>query len=224
MATNYKDLTIILVAFNSNFEIENILKDLNQEIRIIIVENSNQLRTKDYFEKKYKNIEVILSKENNGQTGGINIGLKNVKTKYCLYMDMDISFKVNLIDKFYELAEKVEDFGILVPPHNKSNYPKEYEHEIESTFPELKRMKIVHGYFIFFNMAAVKDIGYYDENIFFYFDETDYCLRLINNNHKIYIVNDVIVNHKEGRSYNKTLQAKIEPFRQWHYMWGKFYL
>ena len=224
MRTNYKDISVILVSYKSNFEIEKILKRLNQEIKIYIIENSNNTEIKKYFERKYKNISVILSKENTGQTGGINLGLKQVKTKYCIYMDIDISFKIDLIDKFYDVAESIKDFCLIVPPHNRSNYPEEYKLENDlPQFPNLQKMKIVHGYFMFLNMSAVREVGYYDENIFFYYDETDYCLRIFKKKHKIYILKDVIVKHKEGKSYDKDTQKKIEPLRQWHFMWGKFY-
>jgi len=224
MKINYKDISIILVSYKSNFKIENILKKLNQEIEIIIIENSKNFMIKNYFENKYKNITVIVSKKNIGQTGGINLGFKNVKTKYCIYMDMDVDFEINLIDKFYEIAEKINDFCLIVPPHNKSNYPKKYElkHDLPQ-FSNLQKMKIVHGYFMFFKMSAVEDVGYYDENIFFYYDETDYCLRINEKNHKIYIFKDAIVKHLEGKSYDEFTQNIIEPIRQWHYMWGKYY-
>lgn len=225
MVTNYKDITIILVSYKSNFEIEKILRKINQDVKILIVENSNDKKVKNYFEQRYKNISVILNVKNTGQSGGINTGLKNVRTKYCIYMDMDINFELNVIDRFYKIAEKINDFALLVPPHNKSKYPKSFDHHDQNiSLSGLKRMKIVHGYFMFFKMSAVKDVGYYDENIFFYFDETDYCLRITNKNHKIYIVEDVIVHHKEGGSYNdKIPNYDIEYLRQWHYMWGKFY-
>lgn len=224
MKTNYKDISIILVTYNSNFEIENILKKLSRDIKIIIIENSQNYKIKNYFENKYKNISVIVNNRNTGQTGGINLGFKNVKTKYCIYMDMDVIFKIDLIDKFYEIAEKIKDFCLIVPPHNKSSYPKSYEldHDLPE-FTNLQKMKIVHGYFMFFKMSAVIDVGFYDENIFFYYDETDYCLRINKCNHKIYIFKEAIVEHKEGKSYDKSTQIKIEPIRQWHLMWGKYY-
>ena len=225
MAINYKDITIVLVAYKSNFKIEKILKKIDKKVRILIIENSNDKKTKEYFEKNYENIKVILNSENKGQTGGINTGFKNVHTKYCIYMDMDIHFDIKIIDKFYQIAEKINDFGLLVPPHNKSEYPKEFEfEETQVKYDNLKRMRIVHGYFMFFKMSAVKDVGYYDENIFFYFDETDYCLRMISRNHKIYIVKETVVQHEEGKSYDKNIENNnIEYLRQWHYMWGKFY-
>ena len=225
MVINYKDITIVLVAYKSNFKIEKNFKKIDKKVKILIIENSNNKKTKEYFEKNYENIKVILNRENKGQTGGINTGFKNVHTKYCIYMDMDIHFDIKIINKFYQIAEKINDFGLLVPPHNKSKYPKEFEfQDNEMKYENLKRMRIVHGYFMFFKMSAVKDVGYYDENIFFYFDETDYCLRMINKNYKIYIVNEAVVEHEEGKSYDKNIENNnIEYLRQWHYMWGKFY-
>ena len=80
MSNINKDLTIFMVSYYAdNSSIENIIRKINSKIKIIIVENSNVLRTKKYFEKIYKNVIVILSKINNGQTGGYNIGLKNIK-------------------------------------------------------------------------------------------------------------------------------------------------
>ena len=81
MVTNYKDITIILVSYKSNFEIEKILRKINQDVKILIVENSNNKKVKNYFEQRYKNISVILNVKNTGQSGGINTGLKNVRTK-----------------------------------------------------------------------------------------------------------------------------------------------
>ena len=220
---NYKELSIFLVAYKSNFEIEKIISQINPLVNIIIVENSKLQETKNYFEKKYKNIQVILAEENKGQTGGINIGLKNIKTKYSLYLDMDVDFDVKLIDEFYLCAEKIKDFVILAPEHHKSRYPKNFTHNEKNDYPNLKRMKIVHGHFLFFKMSSVKDIGFYDENIFFYYDETDYCLRAIKKNHKIYILKGAKVNHKDGKSYDHDIQESIEPLKHWHFMWGKFY-
>ena len=49
-------------------------------------------------------------------------------------------------------------------------------------------MKLVHGQFLFFNMKNVKKVGRYDEKIFLYYDETDFCLRAYRKNQKIYVL------------------------------------
>jgi N-acetylglucosaminyl-diphospho-decaprenol L-rhamnosyltransferase len=224
MSNINKDLTIFMVSYYAdNSSIENIIRKINSKIKIIIVENSNALRTKKYFEKIYKNVIVILSKINNGQTGGYNIGLKNITTKYGLYLDIDTDFDPSIIETFYKYANKIDDFIILAPEHNRSDYPKDFFHKFNKPNSNLKRMNIVHGHFLFFNMRSIYKVGLFDEKIFMYYEETDYCLRANKLNEKIYILKEIKVLHKEGKSYNKILLKNIQPLRHWHIMWSKFY-
>tara|TARA_Y100001958_G_C20696566_1_gene204556 strand:- start:86 stop:526 length:441 start_codon:yes stop_codon:yes gene_type:complete len=84
-------------------------------------------------------------------------------------------------------------------------------------------MKLVHGHFLFFKMNNVKKVGYYDENFFLYFEETDFCLRAHKRNQKIYVLTDINVAHKGGWSVNLNNRLEIEANKHWHFMWSKFY-
>ena len=114
-------LTIFMIAYYSNYNVEKIIKQINPKIKIIIIENSNLLETKNYYEKKYKNINVILSKENLGVSAASNIALKNTDTPYALHLDMDVDFDVNIIQDFIDCADRIKDFALLVPQHPKKN-------------------------------------------------------------------------------------------------------
>ena len=70
---------VTFVSFFSKQFIEKILKKIDSKINILIIDNANEKGFKKYFESKYKNVKVIVSKKNNGQTGGINIGFKKSK-------------------------------------------------------------------------------------------------------------------------------------------------
>jgi hypothetical protein len=223
MKSIYNNLTIFFVAYHSDYSFEKLIKKINKKIKIIIIENSNLSETKIYFEKKYKNVKVILSSKNGGQTGGFNLGLKNIKTKYALYLDMDVNFDNSIIKNFYDSAEKIKDFIILAPEHHKSGYPIKFIHELNKINDVKTRMRIIHGHFMFFNMNNVKKVGLFDKKIFMYYEETDYCLRSIKKGQKIYILNGKKVDHKDAKSYRKDLLKKIEPIRQWHIMWSKLY-
>ena len=178
MKSIYNNLTIFFVAYHSDYSFEKLIKKINKKIKIIIIENSNLSETKIYFEKKYKNVKVILSSKNGGQTGGFNLGLKNIKTKYALYLDMDVNFDNSIIKNFYDSAEKIKDFIILAPEHHKSGYPIKFIHELNKINDVKTRMRIIHGHFMFFNMNNVKKVGLFDKKIFMYYEETDYCTEL----------------------------------------------
>tara|TARA_B100000900_G_scaffold300348_1_gene258909 strand:- start:2558 stop:3415 length:858 start_codon:yes stop_codon:yes gene_type:complete len=220
---NYNKLTVFFVSYFSKKKIEKIIKKLDKKIKILIIDNANEVGIKKYFENKYKNTKVICNKHNSGQTGGINTGLKNINTKYSIYMDADISFKKNTLINFLIIAEKVKNFIILAPQHEKSEYIESFKSKKKNKFKNLILMKIVHGHFLLFNMKAVKKFGYYDEKIFLYYDETDYCLRAYKKNYNIYVLPKEKVKHEGGKSVDIGKNLEVEANKHWHFMWSKFY-
>ena len=118
-------LTIILVSFHSNHIIENLINTLEKNIRIIVIENSLNNEIKTYLEKKFKNVQVIIPKENLGQGGGINLGLSLVKTEFSLYLDVDTVPDQDMIEILLKNAEKIKNFSILAPKVKNFNYTDE---------------------------------------------------------------------------------------------------
>ena len=220
---NYKDLTIFFVSYYSKSNIEKLIKKINKKIKILIIDNAKEKNLKNYFEKKFKNVRVIINQFNSGQTGGINTGFKNIKTIYGLYMDSDVKFNSKTIDKFLNAANKIKDFIILAPQHERDFYKNDFFSTKYNQFKEFNLMKLVHGQFLFFNMKNVKKVGYYDEKIFLYYDETDFCLRAYKKNQKIYVLPKIKVEHLGGKSVNLKNELEIEYNKHWHYMWSKFY-
>ena len=72
-------------------------------------------------------------------------------------------------------------------------------------------------------MQNVKKVGYFDENFFLYFEETDFCFRAYKRKQKIYVLTDTNVIHKGGWSVNLDNKLEIEANKHWHFMWSKFY-
>ena len=56
---NYNNkITIIIVTFHSNEIVENLIRSIDSETKILIIENSLEYQLKSNLEKKYKNVEV----------------------------------------------------------------------------------------------------------------------------------------------------------------------
>ena len=62
-----KDLTIIFVSFYSKNLIEKPISQINNDIPIIVVENSLDVSLKKKLESKYPNVTVIIPDENTTQ-------------------------------------------------------------------------------------------------------------------------------------------------------------
>ena len=76
---------------------------------------------------------------------------------------------------------------------------------------------------MFLNMSEFRDIGFFDENFFMYFEEMDLCKRIIDCNKKIYLVPSIKINHVGDQSHSKSINKSMELSRNWHWMWSTFY-
>ena len=121
-----KDLTIIFVSYYSKKLIEKPLQKINNDIQVLVVENSADLTVKQDLESKYPNVKVIIPKENTGNGGGINVGLNLVNTKYAFYLDIDTLPDNTTISELYAHAKKIKNFSILGPSVNGFKYKEEF--------------------------------------------------------------------------------------------------
>ena len=106
--SNLNELTVIIVTYKTNDEILfNCINSIKKEIKIINVENSNDISHKNKIEKKYENVEVILSGKNLGYGSANNLGLENVKTRYVLISNPDVEYNKDFFDQleFYYLLK-----------------------------------------------------------------------------------------------------------------------
>lgn len=217
-----KDLTIIFVSFYSKNLIEKPISQIDRDISIIVIENSLDHELKKKLEKKYSNVRVIIPDKNTGNGGGVNIGLKLAKTKFVLYLDIDVNLTQSVIKKLYSYAIRFNDFSIIGPSIEGLNYKENYYLK-KNIYDKVHSMNFITGCALFFNMQALEEIGYYDENIFLYYEENDLYLRSLKKNYKIYLIEDAKIKHTGNRSTDLINKEEIEINRNWHFMWSTFY-
>ena len=212
-----KDITIIIVTFKSEDKIDICLNSIDSDIKVIIVENSNNQNFKSYIEGKYQNVECILARDNLGYGKANNIGLKKVNTRFSLILNPDTILNKETIKQFFISTEKNLNFAILGPAQNKNQLNLENNN---SNYIETNSVK---GFAMFLNMEKFLKTGFFDENFFLYLEEVDLCKRLKNINEKIYFDSNIKIFHSGGQSINKIFSEEIELTRNWHWMWSLFY-
>ena len=210
-----KDITIVITSFKSEKKIRRCLNSIDDECSVINVENSNNSEHKRNIESEYKNVKCILSGSNLGYGKGNNIGLNEVKTKYALILNPDAELFPKTLEQFLKVAEEKEDFAIIGP-----GIVEDKRNLIDGN---TKQVKSVKGYAMFLNLGEFKNIGYFDENFFFFLEEIDLCMRVIKKNKKIYYCPDIPVFHEGGHSHDSSFNYEMELSRNWHWMWSTFY-
>ena len=72
-------------------------------------------------------------------------------------------------------------------------------------------------------LRKLDNFNFFDENIFLYLENDDFCKRLSLNNENIYIVPKSKIRHLGGEAVDPKYEYEIELSRNWHWMWSKFY-
>ena len=212
-------ITIVINTFNSEDKIYQCLESIDLDIKVIIVENSNNINFKKKIESKYTNVNCFLTGENLGYAKGNNLGLSKVKSKYALILNPDAVLAKDSIKNFINIAEKINDFAIIGPAIQDEFSKKDLNFD-KNQFFEVDSLK---GFAMFLNIEQFKDIGFFDSNFFIYLEEIDLCKRLRNKNKKIYLDKNIVVNHLGGSSHNSSIDFEMELSRNWHWMWSTFY-
>ncbi len=227
MSITRQNLSVIIVSYKSDYVIENCINSIHSEIEIIVVDNSNNDQLKEKIETKYKNVKYILSKKNLGMGAGNNLGIKNVNKDFVLILNPDVTLEKSSIDEMITASQEIENFGIIAPLSDKSEYPN-YTLKKMNDFDPIKPFKVksVDGYAMLLNLKKLKklnDFYFFDENFFLYLENEDLCLRLEKNDENIYIVPKSRIHHLGGKAVDPKYKDEIEYLRNWHWMWSKFY-
>ena len=225
MSISGQNLSIVIVTLRSEKVIDHCINSINKNLPIIVVENSDNLKFKNYLENNYKNVQCILSKENLGTGAGYNIGIKFSKTDYVYVINPDITLEANALDEIFLASKKLEDFSILSPISSDVHFPnygmikekKEYE---EKNLPF--KVKYVDGFSMLLNKNKFKNNNYFDENFFMYWENNDICIRVINDGGSVFIVPKAKIKHLGAKAVDPKFFKEIELSRNWHWMWSTF--
>ena len=76
MSISRQNLSIVIVTFKSEVVIHECIKSIDKDIKITVIENSNNTQFKQELELAYSNVSCILSYDNLGMGAGNNLGIK----------------------------------------------------------------------------------------------------------------------------------------------------
>ena len=215
-----KDITIVIASFKSEKKIKDCLNSIDKQAKVLVIENSNNLSFKENLEKEFSNVECVLAGANIGYGSANNIGLKKVKTKYALILNPDATLHPSSLENFIKATEKIYDFAIMAPYIQEEKDKFDKKNDLKNISPvEVENVK---GFAMFLNISEFREVGFFDENFFFYFEEIDLCKRLINHGKKIYLIPEIKIDHGGGLSHDQSINVEMELSRNWHWMWSTF--
>ena len=232
MSISGQNLSIVIVTLKSEKVIYDCINSINQNVPIIVVEQSNNQKFKNELESKYKNLKCILSKSNLGMGTGNNIGIKETKTDYVLILNPDVILEKNSLEELFLNSSKLSDFTILAPiEKNFANYgmfdKKNISSRIINQEGEEKncpfKVDFVDGFAMLLNKKKFKEEIYFDENFFMYLENNDLCKRVADREGSVFVVPTSKINHLAAKAVDSRFAEEVEFSRNWHWIWSKFY-
>jgi GT2 family glycosyltransferase len=215
-----KNITFVIVSFKSSHIIEQCIKSINPDIKIIIVENSDDAHIKNYLENKFLNVEVIIAKDNLGYGKGNNLGISKVNTQYVFILNPDTILAKNCLKELYKAQVMLRDDFAILAPNLLNNYGY-FSNQNNNFKKSILDVDYVKGFAMLINLKKVTFKKIFDENFFLFLEEIDLCKRIKNKGGKIFIVKESKVKHLAKQASGNSLN--IELCRNWHWMWSLFY-
>lgn len=198
---------------------------------VIVVDNGTSDESKKMIKEKYQEVKYISSGGNVGYSKGVNKGIKVSKGRYIVLLQPDAFFIDGSLLKIYEhmddykdvsigLGKVADNFGIIRPSRRKfptllddffeySNLSKIYPKNklfSRSSYVEMDEGEegICHWGEAVFSIIREEDlfkIGYFDEDYFMFYGDTDLALRFFRRGYLSYYFPDSAVVHLERESF-----------------------
>ena len=231
------NLSIIILNYKTKYLtiscLESIVKLYKQELirsvlEIIIVDNGSKDDSlesiKNYLSSiKFENIKTIGNKENVGFAKGCNIGSKEAKGKYILFLNSDTETKDRGFLKMVEYLENNERIGILggklsnidgsAQPSAGKFYTlfnlflmligAEVFLGIRKSPNKTSKVEWVSGGCMMIKKSLFEKLSGFDEKFFMYIEDMELCYRAKKLGYTTYFYQDVKVLHKELGSGNR---------------------
>jgi N-acetylglucosaminyl-diphospho-decaprenol L-rhamnosyltransferase len=215
-----KNITFVIVSFKSSHIIEKCIQSINSNIKIIVVENSDDVSVKKHLENKFLNVEVVIAKQNLGYGKGNNLGISKVKTQYAFILNPDSILEKNCLNELLKAQTNLKDNFTILAPNLSNNYGY-FSNKNNNSQNEILEVDYVKGFAILINLNKIKFDKIFDENFFLFLEEIDLCKRIKDSGGKIFVALNSKIQHagKHSSEYN----FNIELCRNWHWMWSLFY-
>lgn len=210
------NICAVIVTYNAGDKLIECVNSIKQQIdELIIVDNGSSKDTIDILgliNLRY-GIRIIYNGQNLGIAAALNTGVKHALDKgyeWILTLDHDSVASAGMVDTMlsgYEdflQSNKDINIGIIAPqPYdiNSGTYLVKGHNRIISS--KLVNAVISSGSLI--NRKVINDIGNFDEKMFLYYVDNDYCMRARKAGYSILMVADAVLYHSEGNKSVKRL-------------------
>ncbi len=223
------DITVILVAYNSAHCLPALSDALVPVRHVVVVDNASEDDIDVQLRRALPNATLIRNSRNLGFGAANNRALAQVTTPYALLLNPDCLPTREFLQGMLNAAERFPDAAIIAPHLIRRDGTPEVSYRWPATHWKSKGPKaeapccvgFVCGAVMLLNMAVMKEIGFFDETFFLYYEDEDLCQRVFLGGRQIVLVPEVSITHLSRGSVKGPSPVKSEFIRGYHHAQSK---
>lgn len=231
----YPLVSIITVSYNHPEVTCELLASLRMisypSIEIIVVDNASPRDNPDVIKEQYPEIIFIKSTTNLGFAGGNNLGVKQAKGRYVLFINNDTEVEPDFLEplvakcevnslvggvspkiKFFHTPDTLQFTG-QQPINNYTIRGHGLGHGVvdKGQFDQDALTCFVHGAAMLIPMHVIREVGMMAEIYFLYYEELDWGARIRHAGYELWYVHNSLIYHKESIS-----TGRATPFKTYY--------
>lgn len=240
------DLSIVITSWNTAKLLQDCLVSLDLSAQVIVVDNASTDGSAEMIAQRFPQVHLIQNDRNVGFARANNQGIAICQGRYILLLNSDTLVPQDTLPSLIEFMDARPEAGAcsprLVRPDGHAQafafggdptlgyllrrganhvLLRRSLHNWETN--QVQEVDWVSGACLLARREAVIQAGPLDENIFMYFEDNDWCLRIRQHGWKIYYVPSVSILHLGGQSLAQNPAARRAYYRSLDYFYAKHY-
>jgi len=227
-------ISIIIVNYKSwnklrqCLEAINTINDIDFELETIVVDNASNDSQLSSFQKDFPNCTFIENSGNNGFANGCNLGAKNAKGNYLLFLNPDAFLNKEALVNMYEYYIQNNNVGIVscLQKHN-SGYEKSVRffprfQTLFGIFRSINKKSLhkniqetetvlfpdwVSGAAVFISKDWLQKVGFWNEDFWMYYEDVDLSKKVTDAGGEVVLLKNCQIIHNHGGSSRLNIQT-----------------
>jgi len=222
-------VTVIVVTFNSAHCIEALATALTGFAHVMVVDNASHDHTQQEVRKRMPDAHWIGNGQNIGFGAANNLALRQVKTPFAFLLNPDCEAQASDVTALLMEAHAHPGFAIIVPQLTQATGQPDINYRWPSTEWSSRGPQadgpscggFVCGAAMLFNMTTMRDVGFFDESFFLYYEDDDLCKRAFDQKKQMLVIPSVRLIHRSRGSVGGAHRWRSEYWRGYHHAQSK---
>ncbi|MDD2964552.1 MAG: glycosyltransferase family 2 protein [Bacteroidales bacterium] len=226
-------VSIVTVNFNETESTCEMLESLAEitytNIEVIVVDNDSSRGHIQEIKAKYPRAILVQSPVNYGFAGGTNYGIMRARGRYVLLLNNDAVVSPGFLEPLVQFMESNPRAGVVSPKIRLYFSPEKIQYAgatpinlftfrnrtlgygqiDEGQYDEVSETAFGHGAAMLIPMEVIRSVGMMSYAYFLYYEEADWCRRIVRAGYTIWVVPQSVVFHKESLSTGKKPLDKV---------------